>query len=351
MPKHGLPAFRRRATVFLPAMVMNRMTERLHKNRHGFTLMETLLVIALLAVLLAVSVVGVLAYRRQMQIAELDAAAREIYMAAQNRAVLLHNSQRLEALAVREDGSNSLDGVFAIPGDSDSGEVTAYYVHMDEAAGDLLPAEAVEPALWDGDFYIVYEPESASVMDVFFTWTELPVNGGFAAFYDSWRGVARALRMNSDPMIGYYGSSSGESGSTESLLAPIIEIGEDENVLRVTVTYLVRQDIYAQAGSSIRLDVDLTYEGKRLQLAKGVAGTPAQSSNTPGYRAFTWTSPVLDDPLGLSGERAADGGVLTFREKLGLGEDNRSLGGDFTVTAWYDQPMSAGGRVRVIVAR
>ena len=314
-------------------MVMNRMTERLHKNRHGFTLMETLLVIALLAVLLAVSVVGVLAYRRQMQIAELDAAAREIYMAAQNRAVLLHNSQRLEALAVREDGSNSLDGVFAIPGDSDSGEVTAYYVHMDEAAGDLLPAEAVEPALWDGDFYIVYEPESASVMDVFFTWTELPVNGGFAAFYDSWRGVARALRMNSDPMIGYYGSSSGESGSTESLLAPIIEIGEDENVLRVTVTYLVRQDIYAQAGSSIRLDVDLTYEGKRLQLAKGVAGTPAQSSNTPGYRAFTWTSPVLDDPLGLSGERAADGGVLTFREKLGLGEDNRSLGGDFTVTA------------------
>ena len=44
--------------------------------------METLLAVVILIVLLAVSVVGILAFLRQMQITDLDNAAREIYLAA-----------------------------------------------------------------------------------------------------------------------------------------------------------------------------------------------------------------------------------------------------------------------------
>ena len=44
---------------------------------------------------------------------------------------------------------------------------------------DLLPRETIEPSLWEGDFYIVYEPESASVVDVFFSRETLPVGGDF----------------------------------------------------------------------------------------------------------------------------------------------------------------------------
>ena len=73
------------------------MGNSLHKNRRGFTLVETLLVIAVLVILLAVSAVGVAVYLRQAQVTELDNAAREIYLAAQNRAILLQGSQRLRA--------------------------------------------------------------------------------------------------------------------------------------------------------------------------------------------------------------------------------------------------------------
>ena len=58
------------------------MGRAMWKNRHGFTLVEMLVVVAVLVILLAVSAVGVVRYRRQTRITELDNAAREIYLAA-----------------------------------------------------------------------------------------------------------------------------------------------------------------------------------------------------------------------------------------------------------------------------
>ena len=112
---------------FLPTMVMMIMKNRLHKNRRGFTLMETLLVIAMLVILLAVSVVGVLTYRKHARLAEVDSAAREIYMAAQNRAILLQGSQRLETLVVRKD--NRIDNVSLTPDAGEDRQITVYYIY------------------------------------------------------------------------------------------------------------------------------------------------------------------------------------------------------------------------------
>ena len=58
------------------------MGRAMWKNRHGFTLVEMLVVVAVLVILLAVSAVGVVRYLRQTRITELDNAAREIYLAA-----------------------------------------------------------------------------------------------------------------------------------------------------------------------------------------------------------------------------------------------------------------------------
>ena len=70
---------------------------------YGFTLVETLAAVAVLVILLGVSAVAVAHYRKYMKITELDHAAREIYMAAENRAVLLGNRMRLGGL-VEEEG-------------------------------------------------------------------------------------------------------------------------------------------------------------------------------------------------------------------------------------------------------
>ena len=226
------------------------MKNRLHKNRRGFTLMETLLVIAMLVILLAVSVVGVLTYRKHARLAEVDSAAREIYMAAQNRAILLQGSQRLETLVVRAD--NRINNVSLTPDAGEDRQITVYYIHCeDKDIGDLLPAETIEPALWDGDFYIVYEPESASVIDVFFSWQHLPVenyNNGFESFFNFWREATRTTRMNHDPMIGYYGSLSAESGATIPLTPPTVSF-YNENSLREEVTYGVPRLLILQGSA------------------------------------------------------------------------------------------------------
>ena len=66
------------------------MTEHMENRRtRGFSLVETLAVVAILAILLSLSAVAAAYYRDYLKITELDNAAREIYMAAENRAVLL----------------------------------------------------------------------------------------------------------------------------------------------------------------------------------------------------------------------------------------------------------------------
>lgn len=79
------------------------------KQNHGFTLVETLVAAGILAVLLAISAVGVVRARALLKITELDNAARSIYMAAENQAVLLKNGKRLNSLVVKtgtEDNQN-----------------------------------------------------------------------------------------------------------------------------------------------------------------------------------------------------------------------------------------------------
>lgn len=69
-----------------------------YKNKNGgFTLVETLSVVAVMVILLAFGALGIARYRDYLKITEMDNMAREIYMAAQNRAVLLHNSGRLKS--------------------------------------------------------------------------------------------------------------------------------------------------------------------------------------------------------------------------------------------------------------
>ena len=68
------------------------------KWNKGFTVVEMLAVVAIIVILLGISAVGVVYYRDYLKITELDNAARDIYMAAENRAVLLSGGKRLGGL-------------------------------------------------------------------------------------------------------------------------------------------------------------------------------------------------------------------------------------------------------------
>ena len=290
-------------------------------NQHGFTVHEMLLVILISLVLLALSVVGIVTYMRHLRLAQLDNSAKEIFLAAQNRAILLRGNQQLKGLVVEE--ANSIQNVDVIPGSDGGIQITAYYIHCSSSHMDqLLPDGTIDPTLWDGDFWITYEPESGSVIDVFFSDEDLEVGGDFADFYKEWRAASKSDRMDRKPMVGYYGGESAESGTTISLRTPVINI-YNEDTLRVEVTYWVPWTLYTMGeDGNVKLDVTLTYQSWSARLrqteAEGFMATEGTSYFTYIY---TWTLDSLEED-----ERQ-------FREILFQDASGLSYGDNFTVSA------------------
>lgn len=230
-------------------------------NQRGFTLQEMLLVILISTILLSVSVVGIVGYMRHLQLAELDNSAKEIFMAAQNRAILLRSSQQLNKLVIHEDAGNKIDEkVDVIPGSDNTTQIEVYYIHCDdENIKNLLPSETIDPALWEGDFWITYEPESGSIIDVFYCDEDLLyADESFSDFYKEWRAASKLARMNRKPMVGYYGGESAESGSIISLRAPVINI-YNEDTLRAEITYWVPRTMMTER-DKVKLTVELDYQ-------------------------------------------------------------------------------------------
>lgn len=271
-----------------------------HPTKHaqkGFTLPEMLLVVAITVVLLAVSVVGIVTYMRHLQITQLDNSAREIFLAAQNRAILLSGGQRLESYVVHTGSGNEIPNVEVIPGAEGTPQITVYYIHSSDLhIAELLPEGTIDPTLWEGDFWIIYEPKSGSVVDVFFSEEELPVDaaGDFPAFYATWRTAGRAARMDAEPMIGYYGGESAESGSTISLRTPVINI-YNENTLRLEITYWVPRTLaMMEEGEHIALDVTLEYQEQSLLLDLGWAEKTSSPEVSYFVYTYTWTLDSLE---------------------------------------------------------
>lgn len=295
------------------------------KKRHkGFTLVETLVVVAIVICLLAVSAVAIVKYMKHLQITELDNTAREIYMAAQNRAVLLKNGGKLENLVIEDDLSNEMKNVDVNAGEGASIQMTFYYVHKSADAaelGELLPEGTIEPALWDGDFYIVYEPVSGSVTDVFFAKEDLKAaDSGFRHFYDTWRGAKKSERMKQDPMIGYYGGDAAESGTTISLRTPVINIINEEE-LYAEVTYWLPRVLVLEK-ENVVLDVEIGYGETTVALNDPSKHYTESAINLAEY--IEYTRKYILDSYEEEGKQFKD----LFR-----GSAESVCGGDFTLTA------------------
>lgn len=295
-------------------------TYRTHRNQSGgFTLLETLITVAITVILLAFSVAGVARHRDNLKITELDNIARDIYMAAQNRAVLLHNSERLET---ELNGTSA--AALALPTDiSDITEGKSYIVWDGTNSGrwgELLPAGAIDPALREGRFYIVYEAPSGSVTDVFYSETDT-IAGIEDAFKLAKQG--RDARMRNDPMLGWFSGRAAEiAASPEPLDAPqvTVEIVNGEE-LTVKVTFAMPENLPAGATVTPTPSVRLEYDGVPLDLLDPQYNLRATFTGTIGTGTATCTW-VLDSLLESDKQ---------FKNLPGL--SSNEPGGNFTVTA------------------
>ena len=204
------------------------------RKRGGFTIMELLLVIAILGVLFALAVGGLLEIRKKLRQQELDAKAEIIYAAAQNRVAELRAAGYGGKLTDKD--HYTLHEMTALPSDAvaDAADVTLYYVISEEKdnntslAGEILPQTCVDPELWGNHWLIEYNGNTGLVYAVFYSETEeIPTQG------DSQTDVRadlrnRAKRLSGGAKFGYYGGDITLGGKSYTLTPKLIIENEEE---------------------------------------------------------------------------------------------------------------------------
>lgn len=325
----------------------------MHSNKNsGFSTLELMVAVAIMVILMGLSMIGVARHKDRLEITELDNAAREIFMAAENRAALLSGAHRLNALVNpastdptstdRMGHKTQLRNVNGLHNNEDVDQYCYYVTKTEVKDGmmdggtrltgklELLTFGAVDPSLMEDnvDFYIVYNLESGSVTDVFYakdndgkeSMSDLVTSyGDFVEFYKDWA-VNTSVRLNdahkSRKLVGWYNSEaavgkSGDAGFTppapEDPPEIIVTVNNGE-VLTVTVDYrpasaeLETLTLTGDLGGSI----GLSHDDDR---ASGAA-----SAYFPGGYSYTWVLDCLEVNHGEEGDWTLSG--------LGAGKNN-----------------------------
>lgn len=326
---------------------------KLHKNRNsGFTLVEALATAAILIILLGLSAVGVARWRDPLKITELDNAARAIYMAAENRAVLLQNSGAAVSLltvpAAPDPGDLTSSSATVTQGGKK--ETVSLCVLSDTTAADildeLLPVGVIDPTLREGHFYILYDQSTYHVFEVFYAEKpfSLPeeeedmktLRGSRSQRVSYYRGDTASRCL-----VGHYeGGLAGKIGA-KPLPTPGVEVViANGNELTLTVKYKIPDTLPADVTVTREPTVTLKYGEKEIRLlymdeVTKIVRSPYSERLTekgdiagvtkPLSATYTW---VLD-----SLEQDGSGNFTKQFKGLFSNPDDIAFGGDFTVTA------------------
>ena len=348
-----------------------RRTNIIGRNRKGgFTLVETLVTVSIIIILLAIGMVAVIRYRDRLRITELDNMARSIYMAAQNRAVLLDNEKRFKTLV--KQGTLQADGTFAgggteikvtVPVTLEGGalgekEESRRYIDSEAILSkavldDLLPTGTIDPALRKGRFYIVYEPDSASVTDVFYVEDKSYDLNIADALKELGADDKRDKRMKNEPvMVGWFGSNATMPPS--ELPKPMVEVQiENGEELTVKVIYTIDSQSagVSMADMTRKSEVKLEYPKDAPEGARRTIWL-LDASSAPGYmpdssHGHVWndssrldkdgkdiiTDTVEEDQTYVATYTWVLDSLNSKHFKELFGGSVPVLGGDFTVTA------------------
>ena len=141
------------------------------KRNRGFTLAETLIVVAIITVLSGVSFIAVQNHMRSLAQLERDGIAKEIFVAAQNHLTMAEHEGYL---------NQSSYGYPEVEGDNTTkNQDSIYYFVVDKGIDSsssevlklLLPFGSVDETVRLGGSYIIrYQRDTGRVLDVFFSW-------------------------------------------------------------------------------------------------------------------------------------------------------------------------------------
>ncbi len=207
------------------------------ENSRGFTLMETLTVAGILAVLAAVVLVSVTAVQSRLHMAELDAYARQLFLAAQGEVTAMKADGRLVRFAETfGDGDALAEPPADYPKEEGGVQTDTRWMGLSHLSSDDPRAQAYLLRANDslntataggGCFLLELDPASGDIYSVFYR--EAPFT------YDDVLAVCAASRtqaVRAEAALGYYGGSVGKSPTvgTPEVFSPEITVHNGEEL-------------------------------------------------------------------------------------------------------------------------
>lgn len=206
---------------------MKLFKKMIYRSKKGFTLVEMLIVLALLAILMSVAVPGIASYARRIELMELDDSARAIFMAVQNKMTVMKQSGA--DIAFPKDtpddwysvkySEDKIPEIF-IPVAETEGEPdgTSYikseprYIHSDKLKElqlldktGLVNLGSVEGQLYNHNYVIEYDSTTGRVFGVFYSEKEELTDTYDSATYQKKEDRTFEKRLQADKLVGYYG--------------------------------------------------------------------------------------------------------------------------------------------------
>ena len=237
---------------------------KLRNRKKGFTLAEVLIVIAIIAILGALAIIGVSAYKKSMKVTELDNTARALLVSAQNHMTAAKASGKLKTIDISSqsnttpysdaatrlvdyDGTVPAHDFYAVvynPGDT---------VQKNGLLDTMLPFGSIDDTVRAGYSYIIeVDWTTYTVYGVFVTDNKSGLDISVTAETDL-RGDKDA-RKNHKPIVGYYGGAEAGALDESAELSVSIRIDNSE-ILKAEIN----DETYTPANNSL---VTLTFTGK-----------------------------------------------------------------------------------------
>ena len=223
------------------------MNNKVNRKR-GFTLVEVMIVIAITIILGALGSVGVIQYQRRLKLMEADAAAKEIFLAAQNR--LAASWAMGEWNTILETENESYLGTPITNTEKDLGEApldliaghTYYRVSTASSYGVLsevlLPFGSIDDTIRSGSSYVIeYDASTATIFDVYYVeQSGVDISRDDAKTSRLESSSARITYAINNPSsgkpryVGYYGDGKTDLPPVTYLIEPEIEVFNEENL-------------------------------------------------------------------------------------------------------------------------
>ena len=205
---------------------------RRRRGRQGFTLIEVVIVVLIVAIAAALGIPALNELRVNMEMAQLNNTAKQIYLVAQNRLIAMRSAG---TLALNVTGSGSL-------GTASIGTETLAFSAKENPGGDvmahIMPAASISPeVLNDGYYVIVFDDSHGLVQEVYYAQQAIGRGGDVTdARLSALRGDARQRR---DQRIGFYNGDGAFAASVERLGRLSMDLVNGEQLLvRLTLPAL-----------------------------------------------------------------------------------------------------------------